>query len=131
VYSHISLVDVPSRSKKFAIIRIPFNSITVVDLQRILLVKGISDWSIERIVEQTIVRGGIAIVHLEECPADYQLQEDLFGTIPGPIQQALSLYFFRLSSSHGEDKRLFASCRSTGLKKTSAAYKKGCFYNRA
>lgn len=49
------------------------------DLQRILLVKGISDWSIERIVEQTIVRGGIAIVHLEECPPDFQLQEDLFG----------------------------------------------------
>lgn len=65
--------------KKFAIVRVPFNSMTVADLQKILLVRGISDWSIERIVEQTIVKGGIAILHLEENPEDTQLQEDLFG----------------------------------------------------
>lgn len=52
---------------------------TVADLQQILLVRGISDWSIERIVEQTVVKAGIAILHLEENPEDIELQEDLFG----------------------------------------------------
>lgn len=59
--------------------RVPFNSMTVADLQQILLVRGISDWSIERIVEQTVVKAGIAILHLEENPEDIELQEDLFG----------------------------------------------------
>jgi hypothetical protein len=37
-------------------------------------VQGISDWSVERIVEQTIARGGIAVLHLEENPKDFELQ---------------------------------------------------------
>ncbi len=48
---------------------------------------GISDWSVERIVEQTVARAGIALLHLEENPGrdreggeEGQRREDRRGT---------------------------------------------------
>ena len=54
--------------KKTALVKVPLNCITPPELRKILHVRGISDWSVERIVEQTIARSGIALLHLEENP---------------------------------------------------------------
>lgn len=61
----ISLITFRKRS---ALVKVPLNCITPVELRKILLVRGISDWSVERIVEQTIACSGIALLHLEENP---------------------------------------------------------------
>lgn len=65
--------------KRVEIVRIPFNQTSPAALSTTLMVRGISDWSIERIVEQTICRGGLCFLHLEEQPPEPQLQNELFA----------------------------------------------------
>lgn len=74
------------------IVRVPLNSITPANLRRILHIQGISDWSIERILEQTICKGGIVILHLEENPADPQEQLRLFQLVQSLLYALIDRY---------------------------------------
>jgi len=64
--------------KVVSIVKVPLNAFTPGNLRGILRVKGISDMSIERIIEQTLAKGGIVVFHLEENPDDPSLQDALF-----------------------------------------------------
>jgi len=79
-------------SKRMDIIRVPFNQMTPEALAALLMVRGISDWSIERIVEQTVCRGGIAMLHLEEQPSDKALQTNLFFQMQNMTKTLLGRY---------------------------------------
>jgi hypothetical protein len=57
-----------------------------------LHVQGISDWSIERVLEQTLRRGDVAVLHLEEAPEDPELQTTLFTLIEGMVVSLLKKY---------------------------------------
>ena len=79
-------------NKRIEFIRIPLNAVSADVLARILRVKGISDWSIERILEQIICKGGIAILHLEENPQDVIIQQQLFTLIHQMVINLLNKY---------------------------------------
>lgn len=74
------------------IIKVPLNAITAGNLQRVLHVKGISDWSIERILEQTICKGNVALFHLEEAPSDPDEQSRLFTLIQNMLERLTRRY---------------------------------------
>jgi hypothetical protein len=61
-------------------------------LQSILLIKGLSDWSIERMIEQTIANGGIVVLHLEENPEEEILQTQLIRLIKQLLDKILTRY---------------------------------------
>jgi len=60
------------------VVKVPLNAITAENLRAILHVQGISDCSVERILEQTIAKGHVVMFHLEENPEDPQQQMTLF-----------------------------------------------------
>mmetsp|Transcript_7767 Transcript_7767/g.15880 ORF Transcript_7767/g.15880 Transcript_7767/m.15880 type:complete len:729 (-) Transcript_7767:634-2820(-) len=66
-------------STQVAVVKLPLNSITIEDLVNITQVKGISDMSVERMIEQGLAKGSVVIFHLEECPEDFAFQEQLFA----------------------------------------------------
>jgi len=70
------------------IVKVPLNSVTPEHLDCILRVQGISDWSVERLVEQSIVRGNIVILHLEENPPP-QEQMRLYRLIRNMLDKQL------------------------------------------
>jgi hypothetical protein len=74
------------------IVKVPLNAVTPANLRAVLRVKGISDWSIERVLEQTIVRGDLALFHLEENPADHSLQLALHALIAKMLGAITRLY---------------------------------------
>eukprot|EP01064_Diplonema_japonicum_P007725 TRINITY_DN1536_c0_g2_i1.p1 TRINITY_DN1536_c0_g2~~TRINITY_DN1536_c0_g2_i1.p1 ORF type:complete len:608 (+),score=114.78 TRINITY_DN1536_c0_g2_i1:38-1825(+) len=61
-------------TKRVAVVKVPLNSVTPDSLKKQAMVRGLSDHSIERIVEQTITNGDIPILHLEENPEDFETQ---------------------------------------------------------
>lgn len=67
--------------RRVDVVKVPLNALTPANFRNILKVKGISDWSIERILEQTITKGNIALFHLEEAPEDIEQQAELFELI--------------------------------------------------
>jgi hypothetical protein len=65
-------------SQNVNVVKVPLNSMTSRSLASLALVKGISDYSIERLCEQALVKGHIVLLHLEEnpvsriqCPKEY------------------------------------------------------------
>ena len=64
-------------AEKVDIVKIPLNSMPPEVLRSELYVRGISDWSVERMVEQAISRGNTVILHLEENPEAPELQAEL------------------------------------------------------
>ena len=79
-------------SKNVNIVRLPLNATTPRDLRRVLRIRGITDWSVERILEQTIAREGIAVFHLEENPEDPNLQLKLFSLVEEVVGQLVMRY---------------------------------------
>lgn len=79
-------------NKVVKVVKVPLNAFTPSNLNGILRVKGISDMSIERIIEQTVCKGGIVIFHLEENPDDPSLQEQLFNQISKMVDHLVSRY---------------------------------------
>jgi hypothetical protein len=63
------------------VIRIPLNTTDSSQLTRILHVRGLSDWSIERVAEQHLRRGHVVVLHLEELPESQETQSSLFSLI--------------------------------------------------
>jgi hypothetical protein len=78
--------------KRVEITRMPFNQTTPAALAALLMVRGISDWSLERIVEQTVSRGGLSLLHLEEQPPDPAIQDELYGLITKMTTTLVSRY---------------------------------------
>ena len=80
------------RKKIVQIVKLPLNSISTSNLRSILRVKGISDMSIERVIEQTLCKGDIVIFHLEENPEDSFLQQKLFEQTQSMLDQLVERY---------------------------------------
>ncbi len=57
-----------SPKKLIDIVKLPLNAMSPQALRGELLVKGISDWSVERLCEQSIAKGNLVLLHLEENP---------------------------------------------------------------
>ena len=84
--------------RRVKIVKVPLNAVTPANLRAVLRVKGISDWSIERVLEQTIVKGDVALFHLEENPADAALQAALFELVTKMLTAITRLYPERAAS---------------------------------
>lgn len=74
------------------VVKVALNSMRPEHLQHILRIQGISDWSVERMVEQSIAKEHIAILHLEENPEDEAVQKQLFGLVQGMVDHLVSKY---------------------------------------
>jgi hypothetical protein len=66
---------------RVADVKVPLNSYTAETLGSIASVRGISDFSIERLIEQTVSKEGVCIVHMEEVPSSHELQEQMFTVL--------------------------------------------------
>ena len=73
------------------VVKIPLNTMSVHTLNHILCIQCISDWSVERMVEQALSKGQSVILHLEECPENEQLQNSFYAC----IERMLKKLFFR------------------------------------
>mmetsp|Transcript_30101 Transcript_30101/g.96833 ORF Transcript_30101/g.96833 Transcript_30101/m.96833 type:complete len:734 (-) Transcript_30101:1652-3853(-) len=78
--------------RKVSIVKVPLNGLTPDSLRMILCVQGISDWSIERMLEQAIAKGGTAVLHLEEVPEEPKLQEDLYKCVSSMLEVMIRRY---------------------------------------
>ena len=74
------------------VIRIPLNATDSTQLTRILHVKGLSDWSIERVAEQHLRKGHVVVLHLEELPESEEAQTSLFTLIDSLKGSLVSRY---------------------------------------
>lgn len=81
-----------SPSKTCDIVKLPLNSLTPEALRGELLVRGISDWSVERMCEQSLTKGNLVILHLEENPEDLDLQRQLQALIATMLDTLGSRY---------------------------------------
>jgi hypothetical protein len=78
--------------RRVDIVKCPLNSVSPANLSSMLRVQGISDWSLERILEQTVRRGDIAVLHLEELPEQHTLQEELFNLLDSMAKELVEKY---------------------------------------
>ena len=76
-------------SRRADIVKVPLNGLTPESLGMILRVQGISDMSIERLLEQAVSKGNTAILHLEEIPETVELQEALVSTVKSMLETSL------------------------------------------
>ena len=72
-------------TKTVTIVKVPMNN-TASCMKQQALVRGLSDHSIERMVEQNVTKGNVVVLHLEENPEDFELQ----STLDSIIQSVLS-----------------------------------------
>merc|ERR1712137_1070083 len=79
-------------TKVVQVVKLPLNAFTAGNLGGGLRVRGISDMSIERIIEQTLCKGGVVIFHLEENPEDPELQEKLYQQTKAMLDKLVSRY---------------------------------------
>eukprot|EP00293_Proteomonas_sulcata_P013581 CAMPEP_0184307260 /NCGR_PEP_ID=MMETSP1049-20130417/16061_1 /TAXON_ID=77928 /ORGANISM="Proteomonas sulcata, Strain CCMP704" /LENGTH=546 /DNA_ID=CAMNT_0026619719 /DNA_START=15 /DNA_END=1655 /DNA_ORIENTATION=+ len=96
--------------RRVDITKVQLNAQTPDSLRSILCVQGISDWSVERIMEQTLCKGHTVILHLEEVPEDQQLQDTLFAQ----VKKMLEALFRRYSMYAGNVIYMFTSNYSAG-----------------
>ena len=102
--------------RRVDVVKVPLNGLNSESLAMILRVQGISDMSIERLVEQTIQRGDIAILHLEEIPEDPFLQETLVSTIKSmlaALQRRYHMYAGNVILSYTSNYRAAPSIASS------------------
>lgn len=79
-------------ARKVAIVKVSLNCETPGHLKSIVSVRGLSDFSVERLVEQTICKDGTVILHLEEVPEDAGLQGDLCEIVEGMMTSLRGRY---------------------------------------
>ena len=75
-----------------SIVKVPLNAVTPKAIQQQALVKGLSDHSIERVIEQNIKEGRIVVVHMEENPEDERVQVQLDATFKNLFAKLERLY---------------------------------------
>eukprot|EP01062_Namystynia_karyoxenos_P063088 TRINITY_DN55912_c0_g1_i1.p1 TRINITY_DN55912_c0_g1~~TRINITY_DN55912_c0_g1_i1.p1 ORF type:complete len:737 (+),score=209.74 TRINITY_DN55912_c0_g1_i1:74-2212(+) len=78
--------------QRVAVVKVPLNATRADSLRQQTFVKGLSDHSIERIIEQTVCRGHIAVLHLEEMPDDAEAQAGLNELMMRCVQKLLGRY---------------------------------------
>lgn len=71
--------------RKVAVVKVSLNCETPGHLKSIVSVRGLSDFSVERLVEQTICKNGTVVLHMEEVPEDGDLQAELCEIIEGMV----------------------------------------------
>ena len=81
-----------SPAKACVTVKLPLNSLSPQALRGELLVKGISDWSVERMCEQSLTKGHLVLLHLEENPKDPALQEQLYALVNQMLQSLYNRY---------------------------------------
>ena len=74
------------------VVKIPLNSGSPAALTQCLRVKGISDWSVERVLEQSLVKGNICLLHLEELPPDAAVQTQMLDLVGATVDHLLGKY---------------------------------------
>lgn len=79
-------------SHNVSVVKLPLNSIHIDDLRKELFVRGISDWSVERMIEQRFAKDHMVIFHLEELPKDVAIQEEIYTMIQKMIGQLRTNY---------------------------------------
>ena len=95
------------------VVKIPLNSGSPATLTQILRVKGISDWSVERMLEQSLVKGNLCILHLEELPQEGETQTRMLDLVRATVDHLLSKYpersgnvFYLVTSNYDPDPSL-------------------------
>jgi len=103
-----------------AIVKIPLNAyLNAWNLNQILQIQGISDWSVERMMEQALTKGHLVVLHLEECPASFELQDSLFVCLQKMLERKLwfrypefkSNVLFVFTSNYGPSPTIRGFCR--------------------
>jgi hypothetical protein len=80
------------------VVKLPLNALTVAALHSIATVRGISDMSVERMIEQHLAKGNLVVLHLEECPQQPELQEALFAGVQRTLASLRSRYAHRMGN---------------------------------
>jgi hypothetical protein len=102
------------------IVKIPLNAYANAwNLNQILQVQGISDWSVERMMEQSLTKGNLVLLHLEECPASPELQDSFFVCLNKMLDRKLwfrypdfkSNVMFVFTSNHEPSANIRRFCR--------------------
>eukprot|EP00754_Rhynchopus_humris_P002203 Rhum_TRINITY_DN11216_c0_g1::Rhum_TRINITY_DN11216_c0_g1_i1::g.43391::m.43391 len=78
--------------QRVAVVKVPLNAVTPEALRQQAVVKGLSDHSIERMIEQNISAGHMVILHLEENPEDPAVQVQIDATITLVFQKLTRRY---------------------------------------
>jgi len=63
--------------------------LNVWNLNQILCIQGLSDWSVERIMEQNLTKGNVVVLHLEESPQSTELQNLFLDCLMKMLQRKL------------------------------------------
>eukprot|EP01065_Artemidia_motanka_P009294 TRINITY_DN14743_c0_g1_i1.p1 TRINITY_DN14743_c0_g1~~TRINITY_DN14743_c0_g1_i1.p1 ORF type:complete len:699 (+),score=216.41 TRINITY_DN14743_c0_g1_i1:79-2097(+) len=79
-------------SQRVAVVKVPLNATRADSLKAQTFVRGLSDHSIERILEQSVCRGHLAVLHLEEMPADADAQIVLNDLMKSCVAKLLGRY---------------------------------------
>ena len=74
------------------VVKVPLNAMTPQTLTNVLSIKGISDWSVERVMEQAVTKGHTVVLHLEENPEDVELQTRLFACVERMLNKLFHRY---------------------------------------
>lgn len=78
--------------KRFDLIRLPLNQQNINNQKQCQLVRGISDWSLERTIEQCLCRDGIVVLQLEEMPESFIQQKKFYILIQDMLHQITTRY---------------------------------------
>eukprot|EP00924_Labyrinthula_sp_SR-Ha-C_P006861 snap_masked-scaffold_8-processed-gene-2.47-mRNA-1 protein AED:1.00 eAED:1.00 QI:0/-1/0/0/-1/1/1/0/754 len=100
---------------KVSLVKIPLNYLSPGHLKSILSVTGISDFSIERKIEQSLVKQNPVVLHLEENPKDKIQQEKMFSLVAKMVQKLCAKYpgslervIFLVTSNYPPEESVFS-----------------------
>lgn len=74
------------------VVKVPLNAMSCQTLNHILCIQGLSDWSVERMLEQSLARGHAVVMHLEEAPQDKALQDQLAACVERMLKKLFTRY---------------------------------------
>lgn len=74
------------------IVKLPLNALSPCALEKELFVRGISDYSVERLIEQHVAKNRVVILHAEEYPSDADDQDAFFELLQSVQRKIASRY---------------------------------------
>eukprot|EP00041_Stephanoeca_diplocostata_P017308 m.345291 g.345291 ORF g.345291 m.345291 type:complete len:823 (+) comp20662_c0_seq1:229-2697(+) len=74
------------------VVKLPLNAMSPVSLEKELFVRGISDYSVERLIEQHVAKNRVVILHAEEYPSDPDHQDAFFHLLQDVQRKIASRY---------------------------------------
>ncbi|KAH9256635.1 hypothetical protein BASA81_005139 [Batrachochytrium salamandrivorans] len=75
-----------------SVVKVPLNAMSCQTLNHILCIQGLSDWSVERMLEQSLSKGHAVVMHLEESPANCELQDQLNACVHRMLRKLFVRY---------------------------------------